>query len=69
MPGRALGSRAALRQVNGVHAVVGGGAGRVHRHPSHVVEGGVEGQPGAHPQVHVRAQVVTRRPEVVFVVT
>lgn len=38
----------------------------VARSPQHVVEGGIEGKTCAHPQEHVRAQLVAGRPEVVF---
>lgn len=69
MPRGALWRRAALRHVQRVDAVVGVLARRLHAHAPHVVERRVERQPCAHPQVHVRAQVVARRPEVILVVT
>lgn len=66
--GGALRRGGALGHVERVQAVVGARGRRVQRHAPHVVERGVERQPRAHPQVHVRAQVVARRPEVVLVV-
>lgn len=59
MPGGALGRGAALRHVQGVDAVIGVLTGRVHSHTSHVVEGRVEWQSRTHPEVHVRAQIVS----------
>lgn len=53
MPGGALRCRAALGHVQGVDAVVLTGAGRVHGHPSHVVECRIERQTRTHPQIHI----------------
>lgn len=69
MPRCTLGRGAALRHVERVDAVVRVLAGRVHRHPPHVVECRVERQPCAHPQVHVGAEIVARCPKIVFVIT
>lgn len=68
MSGGTLGCGTALRHVKRVDAVVGMLRGRVHGHSPHIVEGGVERQPRAHPEVHIRAQVVSRRPEVILIV-
>ena len=55
------------------HASVRGDGGRVVRGAGRrlvdVVERGVERQPGAHPQEHVCAQPVARRPEVEITIT
>lgn len=68
MPGGALGRSTALRHVQRVHTVVCVIPRHVHGHSPHVVERGVEWQPCAHPQIHVRPEVVARCPEVVLIV-
>lgn len=50
--------------IDGVQLAGGGHVVRIAK----VVEGGVERQPGAHPQEHARAESVARRPEVVLAV-
>lgn len=63
-----LGSSAALRHIQGIHTIISILTRRVNRQPPHVVERRIERQTRTHPQVHVRPKVVTRRPEVIFIV-
>lgn len=64
----ALRGGAALGHIERVHAVVSMLSGGINWQPSHVVKGRVEWQSGAHPEIHVRTEIIPRCPEVVFVI-